>query len=112
MRSANRSCGTPTHALRRRLLQLVRIPCFFKTTSNSPNVASGCARTTSRITIACTSSGETLPPRGSASALPLFSHRCSHLTAVLPARENTSAASRREAPARTISITRTRKSPE
>jgi hypothetical protein len=34
------------------------------------------------------------------------------LTAVLPARENTYAASRREAPACTISITRTRKSPE
>jgi hypothetical protein len=45
----------------------------------------GGARTTCRITIACTSSGETLPPRGFASAQPLFSHRCSHLTAVLPA---------------------------
>jgi hypothetical protein len=34
------------------------------------------------------------------------------LTAVLPATENASAASRREAPACTISITRTRKSLE
>jgi hypothetical protein len=46
---------------------------FFKTTSNSTNAASGCARTTSRITVACTSRGETLPPRGFASALPLSS---------------------------------------
>jgi hypothetical protein len=43
--------------------------------------------------------GETLPPLGFASALPLSSHRCSYLTAVLPATENSSAASRREAPA-------------
>ena len=76
---------------------LVRIPRFFKTTINSTNVASGCDRTTSRITVACTSSGETLPPRGFASTLPLSSHRCSHLTAVLSARENPSAASRRVA---------------
>jgi hypothetical protein len=41
-----------------------RNPRFFKTTRNSTNVASGRVRTTSRITVAWTSSRETLPPRG------------------------------------------------
>jgi hypothetical protein len=60
----------------------------------------------------CTCNGEVLPPVGFALALPVSRHRCNHFTAELGLRLKFSAASRREAPASTASITRSRKSSE
>ena len=56
------------------------------------------------------SSGEMLPPRGFGAALFLSCQRCSHLTAELTLTSKRSAASRRDAPVSTASITRSRKS--
>jgi hypothetical protein len=53
-----------------------------------------------------------LPPLGFALALPVLRLRCSHFTAKLGLRLKLSAASRRDAPASTASITRSRKSSE
>jgi uncharacterized membrane protein len=53
-----------------------------------------------------------LPPLAFALALPLSRQRCNHFTAELGLRLKLSAASRRDAPASTASITRSRKSSE
>jgi hypothetical protein len=55
---------------------------------------------------------ETLPPRGLGLALPLSRQRCIHLIAELTLISKRSAASRRDAPISTASITRSRKSLE
>jgi hypothetical protein len=53
---------------------------------------------------------ELLPPRGFDVALPAARERCIHLTAELALTSKRSAASRRDEPASTASITRSRKS--
>src|ERR1700730_9830673 len=53
-----------------------------------------------------------LPPLGFAATLPVARQRCIHLTAELGAISKRSAASRREAPDSTASITRSRRSVE
>src|ERR1700730_6419344 len=58
------------------------------------------------------SSRDVLPPRGFGAELPLSCQRCNHLTAVLAATSKASAAARRDTPHTTVSITRSRKSPE
>src|SRR5262249_41916809 len=78
----------------------------------SSNVRSGCWATRANICSACFSNGETLPPRGFDAQLPLSIQRCSHRTAELGSISKFSAASRREAPDFTASITRLRKSAE
>src|SRR5215471_16418376 len=55
---------------------------------------------------------EQLPPRGFGSLDPSSRHRCTHLMAELTLISNNSAASRRDAPASTVPITRSRRSPE
>jgi hypothetical protein len=70
---------------------------------------SGRAATRANSHFACFSSGDVLLPLGFALALRV-SRRCNHLTAELALRPKLSAASRRDAPASTASITRSRKS--
>jgi hypothetical protein len=65
----------------------------------------------SRVVRAKTSD-ERLPPRGLGAEIPLWRQDCNHLTAKLALISKRSAASRREAPSSTASITRSRKSPE
>src|SRR5262245_37671558 len=60
----------------------------------------------------CSSNGDVLPPLSFALAYPVSRQRCNHLTAELALRLKLSAASRRDAPAATASITRSRKSSE
>src|SRR6516164_1420315 len=57
-------------------------------------------------------STERLPPRGFGSLEPSSCQRCTHLIAALILTSNKSAASRRDAPASTVPITRSRRSPE
>jgi hypothetical protein len=78
----------------------------------SSKIRSGWSATSASIRSAYRSNGETLPPRGFAAQRPVsFQHR-SHLTAELASISKRSAASRREAPVSTVSITRVRKSLE
>ena len=77
----------------------------------SSRVRSGCLAITANISVANSSSGETLPPRGFGVALLWSRQRCSHLTADATLTSKRSAASRRDAPAATASITRCRGSP-
>src|ERR1700716_254837 len=93
-------------------LRLVRIRCLRSSAKVSSKVKSGCSATRANIRSANSSSGETLPPRGFGAALPTSRQRCSHLTDELALLSKRSAASRREAPVSTASITRSRKSPE
>ena len=78
----------------------------------SSSVKSGCRATSASSAFACSSNGDLLPPVGFALALPVSRHRCNHFTAELGHRLKLSAASRRDAPASTASITRSRKSSE
>src|SRR5215468_4744504 len=93
-------------------LLLVRIRRLSSSAMISSNVRSGCWATRANICSACFSNGETLPPRGFDAQLPLSIQRCSHRTAELGSISKFSAASRREAPDFTASITRLRKSAE
>jgi hypothetical protein len=74
----------------------------------SSSVKSGCWATRASSAFACSSNRDLLPPVGFALALPVSRHRCNHFTAKLGHRLNLSAASRRDAPASTASITRSR----
>jgi hypothetical protein len=78
----------------------------------SSSVKSGCSATIPSSHSACSSNGDVLPLLGLALALPLSRQRCNHFTAELGLRLKLSAASRRDAPASTASITRSRKSSE
>jgi hypothetical protein len=78
----------------------------------SSSVKSGCSATAASSHSACFSNGDVLPPLAFALALPLSRQRCNHFTAELGLRLKLSAASRRDAPASTASITRSRKSSE
>ena len=71
-----------------------------------------CLATRARIRSAYFSRTEQLPPRGFGSLDPSSRHRCTHLMAELTLMSNNSAASRRDAPASTVPITRSRRSPE
>src|SRR5436189_5759473 len=76
-------------------------------------VRSGCSATRANSHSTCSSNGDVLPPLSFALVLPLSRQRCNHhLTAELALRLKLSAASRRDAPATTASITRSRKSSE
>lgn len=78
----------------------------------SSSVKSGCSATNARSHSACASNGDLLPPLGFAFALPVSRQRRHHLTAELGLSLNVSAASRRDAPDSTASITRSRRSSE
>lgn len=93
-------------------LRLVRIRRLRSTTTVSTKVRSGCSAITAKICVANLSSGETLPPRGFAVALPVSRQRCTHFIAELGLTSYSSAASRRDAPVSTASITRSRSSLE
>jgi hypothetical protein len=93
-------------------LRLVRIRRLRSTATVSTKVRSGCSAITAKICVANLSSGETLPPRGFAMALPVSCQRCTHFIAELALTSYSSAASRRDAPISTASITRSRSSLE
>ena len=93
-------------------LRLVLIRRLRSSATISNKVRSGCSATSARISVANCSSGEMLPPRGFGAALLFSRQRCSHLTAEATLTSKCSAASRRDAPASTASITRSRSSPE
>src|SRR5215468_2632435 len=93
-------------------LLLVRIRRLRSSAMVSSKVRSDCSAMRANICSACRSNGETLPPRGFDAQLPLSIQRCSHRTAELGSISKFSAASRREAPDFTASITRLRKSAE
>src|SRR6266700_2955369 len=93
-------------------LRLVRMRRLRSSATVSTNVKSGCSAIIANTRAACFSSGETLPPRGFGAALPLSCQRCSHLTAELTLTSKRSAASYRDAPNSTASITRSRRSAE
>jgi len=93
-------------------LRLVRIRRLRSTATVSTKVRSGCSAIAAKICVANLSSGETLPPRGFAVALPVSRQRCTHFIAELALTSYSSAASRRDAPISTASITRSRSSLE
>jgi hypothetical protein len=93
-------------------LRLVRIRCRRSSATVSTKVRSGCSATTANTRSANFSRGETLPPRGFGAALLVSCQRCTHLTTELTLTPKCSAASRRDAPASTASITRSRRSQE
>ena len=78
----------------------------------SSSVKSGCAATRASSHSACASKGDLLPPLGFALALPVSCQRRHHFTAELGLSPKFSAASRRDAPDSTASITRSRRSSE
>jgi hypothetical protein len=78
----------------------------------APSPRSPGAPTTASIRSVFCSKGDVLPPRGFAAELPVSRSRCIHLTAVLMATPNTSAASQRDIPDVTVAINRSRKSLE
>ena len=78
----------------------------------SIKVRSGCSAIRASICSAYSSRGEMLPPRGFGAALLLWCQRCTHFIAELTLTPKCSAASRRDAPVSTASITRSRRSPE
>ena len=92
-----------------RLPSMPRLPI---SATISSNVKSGRFATTASNQVAWSSNGERLPPRGFADVLPPSNHSCSHLIAELTLMLKRSAASRRDAPPWTASMTRTRKSVE
>src|ERR1700756_3907259 len=75
------------------------------------NVRSRCPRMRARICWEYFSNGEVLPPRGIASEVPSSRKRCTQRMAELALTWNCSAASRRDPPASTKSITRILNSP-
>jgi hypothetical protein len=78
----------------------------------SSSVKSGCAATSASSHSACSSNGDLLPPLGFALTLPVSCQRRHHFTAELGLRREFSAASRRDVPDSTASITRSRRSSE
>ena len=103
------SCRPKNRESALRLVRILRLP---SSASVSFKVRSGRSAFNANIRSACASNGETLPPRGFGAALRLSSQRCSHRTAELALTPICSAASRRDAPISTLSITRSRMSPE
>ena len=97
---------------RQSAVRLVRIRCLRSCIRLSSRVKSGCSATRATICFANFSRGETLPPRGFGALSPVSCQRCTHLTDELTLISKRSAASRREAPIFTASITRSRRSPE
>jgi hypothetical protein len=93
-------------------LRLVLIRRLRSAATVSTKVRSGCSATRAKISLANSSSGEMLPPRSFGAALLLSCQRCSHFIAELALTSKRSAASRRDAPVSTASITRSRRSPE
>ena len=93
-------------------LRLVRIRRLRSSATVSTKVRSGCSAIRAKISAANSSSAEMLPPRGFGVALLVWRQRCSHFTAEATLTSKRSAASRRDAPASTASITRSRRSPE
>ena len=92
-------------------LRQVQIRCVRSSATVSTKVSAGCSATTASA-LAPVFSGRNAPSarlRRSASAL---AQRCSHFTAELTLNSKRSAASRRDAPISTASITRSHKSPE
>jgi hypothetical protein len=93
-------------------LLLVRIRRLRSSAMVSSKVRSDCSAMRANICSACRSNGETLPPRGFGAQRPVSFQHCSHRTAELASIPKLSAASRRDAPVSTASITRLRKSAE
>src|SRR6266446_2330079 len=93
-------------------LRLVLIRRLPSTVTVSTRVRSGCPAISAKTSAADSSNGEMLPPRGFGAALLLSHQRCSHFTAELALTSKRSAASRRDAPVSTASITRSRRSQE
>src|SRR3954454_2191973 len=93
-------------------LRLVRIRRLRNSATVSTKVRSGRSAIRANTSVANSSSGEVLPPRGFGAALLLARQRCTHLTAELTLTSKRSAASRRDAPVSTASITRSRRSQE
>jgi hypothetical protein len=91
-------------------LRLVRIRSLRNPARSSSKVESGCSLTSPSINVVCSSNRDVLPPRGFGAVLPVSRQCCHHLTAVLTAIPKSSAASCRDVPHATISITRLRKS--
>src|SRR5215831_5415019 len=86
--------------------------CLCIAASISSKVQSWCSATRARMRSAYFSRTEQLPPRGFGSLERSSRQRCTHLMAELTLISNKSAASRRDAPASTVPITRSRRSPE
>src|SRR4029077_632025 len=82
---------------RQSALRLVRIRRLRSSASVSTRVRSGCSAITDKISVANSSSGEMLPPRGFAAALLSSRQRCTHLTADATLTSQRSGASRRDA---------------
>src|ERR1700704_3286144 len=93
-------------------LRLVLIRRLRSAVTVSTRVRSGCSPTRAGLSGAISSSEETPPPRGIGAALIFARQRGSHFTAELTLTSKRSAASRRDAPVSTASITRSRRSPE
>ena len=91
----------------RSALQLAWIRRFRSARTISFSLKSGCSPIRARILCECFSKGEILPPRGMGSDLPSLRKLCTHLIAELTLTSNCSAASRRDPPASTKSMTRT-----
>src|SRR5215471_4627604 len=97
---------------RQTAVRLPGIRCLRIATTISSKVRSGCSATRANSHSTCPSNGDVLPPLSFALAFPVSYQRCNHLTAELALRLKLSAVSRRDAPATTASITRSRKSSE
>src|ERR1700676_4960086 len=93
-------------------LRLVLIRRLRSSATASTKVRSGCSAIRAKTSAANSSSGEMLPPRGFGAALLFLRQRCSHFTADATLTSKRSAASRRDAPVSTASITRSRRSQE
>src|SRR5580693_6654174 len=93
-------------------LLLVRMRRRRSSATVSIKVRSGCSAITANTRAAHFSNGETLPPRAFGAALLLSCQRCNHLTAEATLTSKRSAASCRDAPISTASITRSRRSAE
>src|SRR5215469_7890894 len=92
-------------------LRLAKIRRLRRTETSSFSVRSRCSRITARICCEYFSNGDVPPPRGIGSHVPSSRKRCTQRIAELALTSKCSAASRREAPASTNSITRVLKSP-
>jgi hypothetical protein len=75
------------------------------------SVRSDCSLMRTRICRECFSNGEVLPPRAMGSEVPFSRKRCTHRIAELTLTSNCSAASRRDPPSSTKSMTRILNSP-
>ena len=93
-------------------MRLPGIPRLCIAATTSSRVKSSRLATRANDQFAYFSNGDVLPPLDFALALPVLRQRWSHLTAELALSLKFSAASRRDAPASTASITRSRKSSE